>query len=244
MKRVLILLALSASDFYHSLNAKQKSENPISAKKANDNYLFEIVQSENPIAEAVNSQINQDLNNKTEEESSIIDGLSLVEYSTSKINKIQIGQSFSIKINGSIGQDVKLTFDNDGYFSEGVRNNLSHKKIGSSVSYHYTALKPGKVKVSSQNMFRGIKQGEPQTYTFIIINKNNSKNTLIAGKAILEKKESNDNQNKEIFSDSIGLTVEASEEHANKSNLLGIVVDEENIVVKSINNQITKDLEI
>ena len=202
MKRVLMLLALSA-DHLSSLNAEN---------------IFKDIDGENVIAKVINKQIDKDLadaDNSANTHEIVPKDLSLSEYSTTKTNTLMVGQTFNIQINGSIGANTEITFDKDGYFSEKERDTNQKQRIGAPSIYHYKALKPGMVKVTAQNTFRGNNQGQPQTYTFNIQDNNAMMKSTQA--AVINS------QKNEPFLPSIGLTVEDSEEQANKNNMAGII---------------------
>jgi len=208
MKRVLMLLALSA-DHLSSLNAEN---------------IFKDIDGENIIAQAANKQIDKDLadtNTSTTTHNAIPTDLSLSEYSTTRTNDFMVGQTFNIQINGSIGANIEITFDKDGYFSDKERDENQKAMPGRATVYHYTALKPGMVKVTAQQTFRGNNQGQPQTYTFNI---QENHVTLKSDQNLINITQKNNiNNQQETFLPSIGLTVEASEEQANKNNMASII---------------------
>lgn len=142
------------------------------------------------------------------------------------INGLLIGQTFQAAVSGSIGSDTVITFDTPEYFSEGV---VTPKGLIGGTNFRtYTALKPGTVTVTAQHMLRGQKQSDPQSYIFTIIDNQNKEsipdNYELVGAL-------NQLKNNRIFSESIGMTVEGSEEEVQNLNT---VVDETNMIENAV----------
>ncbi len=136
------------------------------------------------------------------------------------INGLLIGQTFQAAVSGSIGSDTVITFDIPEYFSKGV---VTPKEIIGGTNFRtYTALKPGTVTVTAQHMLRGQKQSDPQSYIFTIID-NQNKESIPDNHELVGANR--------LFSESIGMTVEGSEEEVQDLNS---VFDETNMIENAV----------